>query len=124
MLATKLRALLQRNKARDLFDLAHAINVFPGLNSARVVECLGLYLQKSGIRISRAEAEMRMFAKLRSPNFVTDIRPLVSAEEANRLNEASTRAAFQRVFSNLVILLPGNQWAKTEEMKSRFGISF
>src|SRR6266540_2910772 len=31
MLATKLRALLQRNKGRDLFDLAHALNVFKGL---------------------------------------------------------------------------------------------
>jgi hypothetical protein len=32
MLATKLRALLQRNKGRDLFDLAHALEVFPGLS--------------------------------------------------------------------------------------------
>jgi predicted nucleotidyltransferase component of viral defense system len=60
MLATKLRALLQRNKGRDLFDLAHALDVFEGLNAARVVDCFGQYLQKSGVRISRAEAEQRM----------------------------------------------------------------
>ena len=41
MLATKLRALLQRNKGRDLYDLAHALVVFEGLNTRRVVECLG-----------------------------------------------------------------------------------
>ncbi len=53
MLATKLRALLQRNKGRDLYDLAHALKVFVGLNNRRVVECLALYLQKKGLRISR-----------------------------------------------------------------------
>jgi len=30
-MATKLRALLQRDKGRDLFDLAHALDVFEGL---------------------------------------------------------------------------------------------
>jgi predicted nucleotidyltransferase component of viral defense system len=34
MLATKLRALLQRDKGRDLFDLAHALDVFVGQSSA------------------------------------------------------------------------------------------
>jgi predicted nucleotidyltransferase component of viral defense system len=67
MMATKLRALLQRNKGRDLFDLAHALDVFKGLNVIRVVECFGRYLQRSKIQISRAEAEQRMFAKLNNP---------------------------------------------------------
>ncbi len=31
MLATKLRALLQRNEGRDLFDLDYALTVFEGL---------------------------------------------------------------------------------------------
>jgi predicted nucleotidyltransferase component of viral defense system len=73
MLATKLRALRQRNKGRDLFDLAHALDVFPGLNTARVVECFGRYLQRSEIRISRAEAQQRMFAKLNNPGFLADM---------------------------------------------------
>jgi predicted nucleotidyltransferase component of viral defense system len=77
MLATKLRALLRRNKGRDLYDLALAIEVFAGLKTKRVVECLALYLQKSGVRISRAEAEERMFAKLRNPGLLTDLRPLL-----------------------------------------------
>jgi predicted nucleotidyltransferase component of viral defense system len=67
MLATKLCALLQRNKGRDLFDLAHSPDVFEGLNAVRVVECFGRYLQRSEMRISRAEAEQRMFAKLNTP---------------------------------------------------------
>src|SRR5439155_15265452 len=38
MLATKLRALLQRDKGRDLFDLGHALDVFYTLDTARIAE--------------------------------------------------------------------------------------
>ena len=36
MLATKLRALLQRNKGRDLYDLAHGLEVLEDLDSDRI----------------------------------------------------------------------------------------
>ena len=41
MLATKLRALLQRDKGRDLYDLAHALKVFEGLDVDRVIAMFG-----------------------------------------------------------------------------------
>jgi predicted nucleotidyltransferase component of viral defense system len=44
LLATKLRALLQRAKGRDLLDLFHALEALQALNTARMVECFGLYL--------------------------------------------------------------------------------
>ena len=122
MLATKLRALLQRDKGRDLFDLAHGLDVFHGLNPARVVKVLGLYLERANIQISRAEAERRMFAKLARPRFLTDVRPLVSAEAAARLSDESTKEAFLKVFSNFIVWMPGNAWAKTDEMRQRFGM--
>lgn len=56
MLATKLRALLQRDKGRDLYDLAHALEVFDGLDADRIVEMFGRYLDLSGQAISRAQA--------------------------------------------------------------------
>jgi predicted nucleotidyltransferase component of viral defense system len=121
MLATKLRALLQRNKGRDLYDLAHALEVFEGLNTSRVVECLALYLEKTGLRISRAEAEERMFAKLRRPTFLTDLRPLLAAAEAQGLTNETARITFAKVFSEMIVLLPGDAWAKTEQTKKRFG---
>jgi predicted nucleotidyltransferase component of viral defense system len=62
MLATKLRVLLQREKGRDLFDLDHALDVFETLNRTRLVECFNLYLERSNVRIARAEAEPRMLA--------------------------------------------------------------
>jgi predicted nucleotidyltransferase component of viral defense system len=122
MLATKLRALLQRDKGRDLFDLDHALDVFEDLNADRVVTCLGLYLQRSRTAISRAEAEMRMFAKLSNPHFLIDIKPLVSATQAVGLTEAAAKRAFQKIFSRFIVQMPGDPWARTEEMKERFGI--
>ena len=64
MLATKLRALLQRDQGRDLYDLAHALEVFENLDIARMVGMFGRYLDLSGQTISRAQAQERMFAKL------------------------------------------------------------
>jgi predicted nucleotidyltransferase component of viral defense system len=122
MLATKLRALLQRDKGRDLFDLAHALTVFEGLNAARVVECFGLYLNRSAMQISRAQAEQRMFAKLNNPGFLADMRPLLAAAETERLTDEAMKAAFTEVFSRFVTLIPGDTWARSEEMKERFEI--
>jgi predicted nucleotidyltransferase component of viral defense system len=120
LLATKLRALLQRDKGRDLLDLSHALVMFPDLNKVRVVECLGLYLQNAGLAISRAEAEQRMLAKLAAPRFVTDIRPLLSVEEAELMTDAAVRQAFVSVFRGLVTLMPGASWAKTAERLERY----
>jgi len=122
LLATKLRALLQRNKGRDLFDLFEALETFEALDHARVVECFGLYLARGGTPISRAQAEERMFAKLAAPGFMTDIRPLLSASRAELLSEEATRRAFATVFAMLVSIIPGAPWAKTSALKREFGI--
>jgi predicted nucleotidyltransferase component of viral defense system len=122
LLATKLRALLQRDKGRDLFDLAEALDRFQGLNRTRVVGIMGRCLSLSQTAIPRAEAERRMFAKLRNQALLTDLRPLLPAGEASRLTEESTREAFRKVFSRLIELLPGAPWAKTGEMLQRFNL--
>ncbi len=123
MLATKLRALLQRDKGRDLFDLTHALDVFNGLDTPRVAEYMRRYLEKSKTKISRAEAEERMFAKLVNPGFLADIRPLLAAAEAQRLTNDVIQKSFVKVFSRYVALIPGNPWARSEEMKAHFGIA-
>lgn len=122
MLATKLRALLQRDKGRDLLDLAHGLIVMPGIDPARVAGLLGQYLEGAGQRIPRAEAERRMFGKLSRPGFLADIRPLLAAEEAERLTEAAMTAAFEAVFNQLIALFPGAPWNRSDEMAERFGI--
>ena len=90
------------------------------LNTARMVECFGLYLDGWGTPISRAQAEQRMFAKLAAPRFMTDIRPLLAPEEAARLTDDAIRSAFIIVFDRLIITMPGAPWAKTADMKGKF----
>ncbi|WP_265519287.1 nucleotidyl transferase AbiEii/AbiGii toxin family protein [Nitratireductor luteus] len=124
MLATKLRALLQRDKGRDLYDLAHGLEVFEGLNADRVIEMFGLYLDLTGQAISRAEAQERMFAKLANPHFLLDMRPLLPAAQVEALTEGSTAESFRRVFTTFVDRLPGEPWAKMPAMKERFGLSW
>ena len=124
MLATKLRALLQRDKGRDLYDLAYALEVFEGLNVERIIKMLGRYLDLSGQAISRAQAQERMFAKLANPRLLLDMRPLLPAAQAEALTEETTADSFRRVFTILVDRLPGKPWGRTPAMKERFGISW
>ena len=124
MLATKLRALLQRDQGRDLYDLAHALEVFENLDIARMVGMFGQYLDLSGQTISRAQAQERMFAKLANPRFLLDLRPLLPAAQAEALTEETTTDSFRRLFTMLIDRLPGEPWGRTQAMKERFGISW
>ncbi len=124
MLATKLRALLQRDQGRDLYDLAHALEVFENLDIAGMVEIFGWYHDLSGQTISRAQAQERMFAKLANPRFLLDLRPLLPAAQAEALTEGTTADSFRRVFTMLIDRLPGEPWGRTQAMKERFGISW
>jgi hypothetical protein len=63
-----------------------------------------------------------MFAKLVNPGFLADVRPLLTAAEAERLTDEAMRAAFADVFTQLIAGLPGEPWARTAEMAERFGV--
>ncbi len=124
MLATKLRALLQRDQGRDLYDLAYALEVFGELEIRRIVEMFSLYLDLNHLTITRAQSQERMFAKLAKQRFLLDMLPLLPAAKAEALTEEATMDAFRRVFVKLVNVLPGESWARTPEMKERFGFSW
>ena len=122
MLATKLRALLERDKGRDLFDLAHAIGVFDDLDTGRVATLFIQYLNDQGKRLSRAQAEQRMLAKLAHAGFLADIRPLLSADDADALTDEAINAAFMDVFNGVIAQIPGAPWANTDETFAQFGL--
>ncbi len=93
LLATKLRALYQRKKGRDLFDLATAHGIAE-VHPERVVEGFDHYLSKQGLRISRREFETNLARKIEDPDFVADVRSLVAegtdydvVAAANRVRE-------------------------------------
>ena len=123
LLATKLRALLQRDKGRDLFDLGHALDALPDLDLDRIVELFVRYLNQHGQAISRAEAEQRMLVKFARPDMLGDIRALLTPDRADALDDAAGRAAFLRVFGELITRLPGQRWARTGEVAHRLGLS-
>ena len=122
MLATKLRALLQRDKGRDLFDLAHALNVVESVDLESVVTMFYRYLKASDLSISRAQAQQRMFSKLNNPDFWQDVEDLLPPEFVNRQKVNYQKELFRSVFVDLIDRLEGNVWVRTPEYLERFGI--
>ena len=63
LFGTKLRALLQRRKGRDLFDINEGLKQL-SLDAPKVIATFNHYLAHEGTPISRANAEERMLDKL------------------------------------------------------------
>ncbi len=106
LFGTKLRALLQRNKNRDLFDLNEGLSQL-GLDCNRVVACFQHYLGLEGRPISRANAEERMLKKL-NQSLTEDIAPLLPPGVGFTDDDAIV--AFGRVWAELITRLPGDPW--------------
>ncbi len=122
LIATKLRAMLQRDKGRDLFDLDHALVVLPDLDIDRVIALFGRYLDLRNQTIGRPEAEKRMLAKFARPDLLGDIRALLSADLADALGDKAGREAFLRVFKEVIERIPGKRWARTDEVAESLGL--
>jgi predicted nucleotidyltransferase component of viral defense system len=104
LLGTKLRALYQRRKGRDLFDLAVALEN-PAVNPSRIVTAFSAYLEREGGRVTRTLFERNLAAKLKMPQFVADIGPLLAPGYHWDIDKA-----VQAVSSRLIASLPGKPW--------------
>jgi predicted nucleotidyltransferase component of viral defense system len=120
LFGTKLRALLQRRKNRDLFDLGEGMKQL-ALDPATVVACFDHYLALGDDIITRADAEQRMLEKL-NRSLIEDIAPLLPA--GVEFGEADALRAFQAVWDDLIVKLSGEAWKSTqaavEEIRTRF----
>ncbi len=56
LLGSKLRALYQRKKGRDLFDMARAIKLLP-IDVNLILDCFKKHFERENVKISRAEFE-------------------------------------------------------------------
>lgn len=101
LLGTKLRALYQRKKGRDLFDLSQALNRLAALDPAKVVACFLRYLEHGGLHVSRAEFEENLAEKLEDEVFLRDVPPLLGVGISY-----DPAAAFARVREALLPHLP------------------
>ncbi len=104
LLTTKLRALYQRKKGRDLFDLALALRSAP-VDPRRVVEAFSRYMSHEDVRVTRAEFERNLAQKRRDPIFTSDMTPLLASGHT-----WDPGSAFESVYDRLVALLPGEPW--------------
>ena len=113
LLGTKMRALYQRKKGRDLFDLMVILKNFPDLDRQKIVNCFLFYLDKEGLQISKAEFEKNMHQKLRDKLFLEDTAALL---QPNR--DYNHEVSYSIVHKNLISLLPGLSWVnKTREIR-------
>lgn len=104
LLGTKLRALYQRKKGRDLFDLWKAFDV-TGARPDRVIGCFLKYMEHEGRQVSRAEFEENLLQKLEDPRFLNDIAPLLAPDCV-----CDTASAADCVLKRLAVLIPGEPW--------------
>ena len=78
MLGTKLRALFQRRRGRDLFDLYWALILAkPAVNPARIIESFQHYLKMEGSVAGRSEFVALLDAHLADRGFCSDMNPLL-----------------------------------------------
>ncbi|MEK6536716.1 MAG: nucleotidyl transferase AbiEii/AbiGii toxin family protein [Actinomycetota bacterium] len=77
LLATKLRALYQRRKGRDLFDLWIGLGM-KGADPVRITDAFRKYMGAGGDKVSRREFEMNLAAKAALRRFNDDLRPLLA----------------------------------------------
>ncbi len=106
LLGTKLRALYQRRKSRDLFDLWIALHQGKA-NAEGIVQCFLEYMHRAGTRVSRAEFEANLSAKFLDPVFVQDLSPLLAPKTDWNLEKAG-----EEIHQALISKLPGQPWKR------------
>lgn len=100
LLATKLRALYQRRKGRDLVDLFVALEKAT-LNPNCIITAFSQYMLDSGHNVTRSKFERNLEEKLNDVRFNADISPLLTAGFVWDINVAA-----EYVRSRLIALLP------------------
>jgi len=109
LMGTKLRALYQRRKGRDLFDLWYAL-AHGQASADRIVECFDRYLREEGRRVTRAMFEENVTKKLADEQFRADLTGLLRPGIAWDIDDAG-----RVVMERLLARLPGDPWTQPTE---------
>ena len=109
LLGTKLRALYQRKKARDLFDIWTALR-HKEINTDQVRDCFLRCMKEGGHFASRAQIEENLAAKRVDPRFASDIEPLLSPG-----TDWDFEVAMDVVLNDIVAKIPGDPWRAPSE---------
>ena len=109
LMGTKLRALYQRSKGRDLYDLWMAVTNL-GVDCQKVVDVFNHYNKQNKVKITRAEYEKNNFFKEKSAHFLADAKQVLPLEQ-----QWDPKFAFQLVSEKLITQLSGKPWKNPEQ---------
>jgi len=104
LLGSKLRALYQRKKGRDLFDLWLGLAA-PDADASAVLASFNGYMDFVGASASRAQFEANMSYKMDDAGFLGDATRLLRPGLAYDPSEA-----WRRVHDQLISRIPGAPW--------------
>jgi predicted nucleotidyltransferase component of viral defense system len=104
LLGTKLRALYQRKKGRDLFDLWYALD-HDLVNPPKLIDCFQRYMAEGGHLVTRALFEENLAAKRTMPDFKKDVELLLRPDLTWDFD-----IAMDIVLDRLIATLPGDPW--------------
>ncbi|MEJ8568994.1 nucleotidyl transferase AbiEii/AbiGii toxin family protein [Elongatibacter sediminis] len=90
LLGTKLRALYQRKKGRDLFDLAVALDE-TNADPEKIIETFCAYMKHGGHHVTRKQFEENLANKLGDSNFHSDLGPLLASGYESDLDAMSVK---------------------------------
>lgn len=88
LMGTKLRALYQRRKGRDLFDLWVALGM-KSIQPAKIVEVFRRYMHEGRTPVTQKEFKKNLELKMDSDAFHNDLRPLLVASVNYDANKAA-----------------------------------
>ncbi len=106
LLGTKLRALYQRKKGRDLFDLWFALEQRRDLDVDALLRSFHRYMSEGRHTVTRAQFEENLHRKGKDPDFRADVPPLLRSGVGWDFDRA-----LATVRERLIERLPGDAWA-------------
>ena len=87
LLATKLRALYQRRKGRDLFDLWLGVSERRA-DAGRIIHVFKHYMETEGQTIDSVRYERNLHEKMKHRGFLSDLDPLLPANAIYDVHDA------------------------------------
>ena len=98
LMGTKLRALYQRSKGRDLFDIGHVL-ADTDSSDERIIQALNHYMK--GDAFTYSDLAANLVDKLMDPNFAADLHDLVRTPPAGYEVAAAADLVMERLASHL-----------------------